>query len=798
MHRALPLPWSLALLLAACSTRAAPMPSQDCEVDDDCAEGVCDPFSARCVSGDERPPRANLAFDIRETSSGETLFRAEVFGCDRSVTASQDGLSELEFSRSETAQSFSLFVYNTAEPLNNSVLPTAEELISGRIELEQSGRLGLRPDPKRTVTQAFSEEVTMATRVAWPRYHPEDSLTPPPFLVWKTAPEALGPIDPDNPAPPIAPMIQMLVPPATITPVIDDVQTPCVVNEDCCDGDCTDNPNYCIDGGCTAIGDPGFNYGFVYHSECNREVSGTVLGFDLETGLVTAPIEGANVAFRHADPIGEGAERFGASALGLAPTCDEDSECGDGRFCSGDGVCLLTLAGRRADNNGVATADDGTFSRQTYTYCGGGDSPDRSYAVTVTPDAAVASMSYFVNVEYPAVLGPVAPLEGALCIPTWGPAYALALPLQGAPLDLAGTGDTLYRCCDVGCLPAEAEDAEQGPQATPSACAGRTAAGATPTIRLQAALELDDDDLFSLVSAGCALPTLPEDQTQGPYAVGSLRVDADCPVDGAPCSATGLAAGSNGVPRGYSVRIESPAGSVLASRDTQVAVAVNQVTGEIEPVTPIRLDPRTLVRGVVDVAADVCAERSDPSECASHGAIVIAERLAMPGETPETVPGPYLHQVSTFYDPSAGRDGSFVLPLDPGGVYVLTALPAAGEDGGPSAFRVLDLRTDDPAPLQLVLEKGILVTMDLGSFDRRTLVSPLDVGPSSVDALPHPGEGRAVDLNLEGECLSDAGGACQIRKLLPPGSNISVSQVGLARFTARRAVGADTCGSNAD
>ena len=83
-----------------CSSAKPPPASLECELDEDCTEGtVCDPFTARCVSGDQLPPRAHLGFDIRERSAGTTLFRAEVLGCDLEVRPSDLGFSALSIER---------------------------------------------------------------------------------------------------------------------------------------------------------------------------------------------------------------------------------------------------------------------------------------------------------------------------------------------------------------------------------------------------------------------------------------------------------------------------------------------------------------------------------------------------------------------------------------------------------------------------------------------------------------------------------------------------------------------------
>src|SRR5690606_2835307 len=142
----------------------------------------------------------------------------------------------------------------------------------------------------------------------------------------------------------------------------------------------------------------------------------------------------------------------------------------------------------------------------------------------------------------------------------------------------------------------------------------------------------------------------------------------------------------------------------------------------------------------------------------------------------------------------AKRDGAFVLPLDPGGVYVVTAVPAAGAEGGPAGYTLVDLRADAPTPLEplrLVLEDGVVVTLRLEQFESRTTVTPMDRGSYLVPGRTLQLEPTAppIDLNEIGVCWSSADGqapGCQIRRLIAPGSDLARSQVGVVRFTARR------------
>lgn len=804
---------ALAGLVLACSSAKPPPPSLECELDEDCVEGtVCDPFTARCVSGDQLPPRAHLSFDIRERSAGTTLFRAEVQGCDIEVQPSDEGFRALAISRTDVLQVLPLFVLNTSTPVDPNA-PLPDETITGEIELTQDGRVGLPPNPvERRVSQAFRvDEMTSRVRVPWPRYHLFDQDRPPSYVVMRVRPESLGPLPAEGELepPPVkpAPMYQMLAVPETYIPTDDDeLPLPCTQNSDCCDprGACEpDVQDICIveTGECTIPGGFEFSANASYDAECDRTTAGTVVSIDMETGELGDPIAGASVRIRHADPINEGATRLGAPGLISPQTCSDDSACVDGQLCDVERErCVLALAGRTADD-GITTDELGAFEGQVYTYCENEDNQEpytREFTLTATPLAGKPTVNF---AEQQVTYNP-AGLNGnvinSLCVPDWGAPVTVQVPLQGVPRDLASTSTGVaYRCCDVGCLPAAEADVETGPPAPLSACRGRTSAGATPTVRFEAPFTIDEaTHLSTWLGAGCAPLDLGDDG--GPYEVGSLRSVANCPADGDACVAEGIAVGTEDEPRTYSVRIQSPTGSVLGSRDLEVPISPSSL-----PLSPITLPQRVLVRGVVDVGESVCEGRDDPTDCASRGAVVIAERLAMRDETPTSVPGPYLHQVSTFFDPASGRSGAFVLPLDPG-VWVMTALPAPGEDGGPSAFQILDLRSEmvgdamETGPIRFILEEGILVTMDLASFDR-TFVVPLDTGSFFTDPMMHPDGSGFVDLNQVGECLtpaSEGAQGCKIRQLVPNGSNVSASQVGLVRFTARRS-GASECGNGA-
>lgn len=790
MLGARPLVLGTALLGLGCSTLADTTVAADCASDTECEDGfVCAVDQGRCLPGNEAAPRGHLGFDIRERAAGVVRFRVEIDGCDCAVQEAEN-IRELSLRATWVSQQLQLDVSTTED---------VEQDLPARFEVSQPSRFGLLSSRTFVDHAIEDDDGTVSPSpalVRWPRYHLLDEDNPRELILWSIAPESelnLGR------------RYQGLRPPRT------NDDKPCELDTDCCDpvGQCDPFPNYCdpVEGQCTAIGAPEWKYSYPYELACSRGFEGDVVTFDpsAPVGEQHTPLLDANVVVRYADTT---TERFGQpafSAIPLSerpPQCTDDSECvTPDEFCDPTSQqCFLALSGLLAGED--AAAETGTFRTYVYTYCD--DEPmgsqQRRFSVTVTPpgptpDAPTPAPQPSVEVLVDANFFPpqsggdsVLKITDDFCVPDWGPPASLDLELSGEPRTLL-PGEEGYTCCDVGCLPATAEDAElDGPPVPPDSCDERTSAGAIASVRVRSHLTLDLQDLVEWSDAECASPVL---DAQG--RVGSLTRNADCTDPEAPCRAEAIALGTAEEDRLYEVRVESPVGSVLASGDFLI-----EVGPEPPDLQALGLAPRALVAGVVDVDATTCGRRDAGEDCAAREAIVIAERLRMPDEPEGGVPGPYFHTTSTFYDPQQGRDGAFVLPLDPGGVYVVTALPAAGAEGGPAGFTVVNLRADAPEPfedLRLVLEDGVVVTLRLDQFDQRTSVAPVDRGSFLVEGqrLLHPGRLDTVDpfidLNRVGECWTDGDGepeACKIRRLIPPGSDLARSQVGVVRFTARR------------
>lgn len=777
-------------VLAACST-LAPLPaSQECSADDDCSEGfVCAPTQV-CVSGDSFPPLAHLAFDIQEFEGSTLVARAEVAGCDSLV---QVGSSlELIVERLWYQQQFELSAYVTEPsdpPLVTELLPIGSEL-----ELSQSSRFANRPPTvrRRVGYPSFEDEMQMIvspTVVRFPRYSPTDPvpkmLGPEGFIVWQVVP-AQTPEMLER-----APMYQMLVPPVT--------QGFCGLDEECCPTDGGGEvtcPNFCYMGQCTQIGNPRFAPGVVYDDDSNRELSGDVLLVRADGS--SSPGSSVSVQLRHADdPAATPEERLGVYALSDVPVelremqCSAsapDDSCIPGEsYCEPQNLqCKLALAGRAAST--PRTTDDlGGWSARLYNYRFELDSLDRWFTASVSrPTGAVPSTSATFKIRFP----PEEMSEGmweaghSLCMPDWGPPITAEVRITGEPVDFVGSGPGAFRCCDVGCLPRTADDAAMltGPPRA-AECNGTTAAGGVPSALVTSPARLTAEEQDAWTELGCVPPA--ED---GAGHIGALTRDIDCTAsdETSTCLLTDLGAAADGGAREYALRIESPVGSVLRSVSMSLDVDAEAPLFQHD----ITLDTRVLLRGMVRVADSLCdPDTAAETNCGTEGALVLAERVRMPGEDPATTVGPFFHEVSTFYDPVAARPGAYVLPLDPG-VYLVTALPASGSPGGPANIDVVDLRdTDGDEEKDFVLRPGVLVSLDIGP-GRGPLVTPLDIGSWDGD-LERPDDGGPIDLNLVGECLTppeEGALACKIRRLISA-ANLPPNQTGIVRFTARAASG---------
>lgn len=776
--------------LVGCSTLAGTPQEEECSVQEDCPDdqdclieqgkGVCRETSAL-------PPVAYIAFDVEEDVGGELQFRVEVAGCDEVIDI-RSSEREIEASRAIVSQTLELRVF-ALEPLDAED-PTPQEVLEATIEVSTPSRFVRTPTTQRRSIEhptLDENDNIVDTRIRWPRYNPDDALPDAlreGFILWTTTPT-------DD----AAPMYQMLLPPRTFT------DTTCLTDVECCEGSCEadDVPTVCVSelGQCRPLNNPETRYSFIYDDACDRRVSGDVVLVD-DALATLRPIEGATIQLRHEDVDGQ--PRLGVHALDLStpiedrpPQCTEDDECiQDEQFCDLDtNQCVLSLAGRTA-NKSATSNPEGAFDTRVFTYCTGLPNGlfERAFSATVSPAAGVPlpTVNYAVNVDFTPPEGAAGAIEKPLCVPAWGEPQPLALRVRGNARTLVA-GGTGYKCCDVGCLPATVEDVEDDPNSMNRCSGGRTSSGESPVIRVETPLQMTPelDALWRDPDSPCAEPSV--DATG---AFGVLSENADCPPDSDQCFLESLASGTVDTPRIYSVRIESPEGSVLQSLDTQIDMT------SLTPLTmDIDLQPRRLVRGFVTVPEALCPEEDEvEGDCGSEGAVVLAERLRMSDETVADVPPPYFHEITTFYDPASEQPGAYIMPLDPG-VYVMTALPASGSAGGPADLVIVDV-TEDDLEVDFLLKAGLLVTLDASSFDRRAEVVPLDTGSWKLldPPLANPTiacdeedpASCALDLDDPETCLvaTDPGGgtpACLIRRIVPSG--LSLTQVGQVRFRVR-------------
>jgi hypothetical protein len=799
--RRIALPSVLAL---GCST-LAPKPepttcssSADCDDDQVCEQGFC--LDARA-----KPPQVYVGFDLQQQAQVENGYRLEIAGCDVEVEVNaSSGVNAIEVLREPVQMQLNLQVFQ-GQFVNE---PTVADMLLADFELTQSSRFA-RDVVTQTVRAPTIEgtDTVLPTTIFWPRYHAADSIPPLPsdvggagHILWKIAPyEPLS-----STTGPRATMYRALQPPIAdgyppdhelvetdrapeLRPCTGDNFQCCPAPEDCEAEDVVDAcvpPEYGEPGitsaVCRAPGTPILTFDVEYDTNCDRPVDARVVRVDpVDLTPIGDPVDGATFTIRYADFENE---RLGLSAIGSpwpmdARECTRDDECVDDvQFCNRDtNHCEVALTGLVAAGGSTSAGVTRNLQSRVFSYCEDEDNVplDRSFSIRIDPPptAALPPMTYEVDVEFDPSVGdpPTEDLGGdtnkALCMPDLGPTSQIAVELRGSPAPLLG-GTLLYECCDLDCLPT---DASSTPPARPDSC-GVIGATVDATTRVQV-----DVETWSSEESGCVPPVMND---QG--VVGVLTRSAMCPSnEDGPC----LLELPLDYTATYEVRVESPTGSVLQSIDRTLDVGTPVSTDPI----PMELPLRSIVRGRVTLAPELCdpAEEVD-ADCGSEGAQVLAERLRVGKESTANTPGPYFHQVETFRDPDTG-DGAYVLPLDPG-VWIMTALPDPGTAGGPAKYVLVDTSGVPEFDQPFVLEPGILVTLDLATFDRSSLVLPLDIGSWRFQPellTPDEDDGPAlIDLMQPGACLGDPNRGCSIRRLVTS-TGLSLTQVGQVRFTAR-------------
>lgn len=519
-------------------------------------------------------------------------------------------------------------------------------------------------------------------------------------------------------------------------------------------------------------------------ARCHRRIDGQVARFGSGD-----PVAGATVSLTHAEHVA-----VPSTVLrGDAPPCTTDDQCAPGRACSQDaGVCGLDLEGQSAARTAISEEDGSTVST-VFSYCELTSSPDgRVYEVLAGPEnAEVGLPTLRFDLDQPLEIGNAFDplprrddMPGTMCLPDWGPAIQATFSASAAPLAILKLEDPgrTWRCCNDACLPVVEDLAEATPPEAPPSCTSF----ASIAFEAPVAPPANEEDWET---AGC-LPLAPdEDGFVGSYrslvtptAEGEETPDCE---DGV-CQAW-LATGASGESLDYRVRIEQPTGSLFRSFRTTATLDDGALDLE-----DIEFEPRVVLQGSVE-----CDEEIEG--CTLGGATVFAERLRQSDEDPDDVLGPFFYSAQTL------PDGSFYLPVNPG-VYVVTARPGFNRPGGPTRYRILDLREDadgvreesdgllrriDPDPL--VIEPGIPVRLRLDGFASETRVEPFDTGSWRAQRdpdWPTDAEGQpTVDLNLPSTCYGEAERGCRIRQLSIPVRRLPS---GFAQFTVR-ARGSASC-----
>jgi hypothetical protein len=462
--------------------------------------------------------------------------------------------------------------------------------------------------------------------------------------------------------------------------------------------------------------------------------------------------------------------------------CDRDEECPLGQVCElTSKSCALDL-GDLVATKGIASAvaDEGNrYDAWIYTYCESDLEADREmeFVVSAAPrnldgsgPAPLPPLAYRTTIGFTWDNGMPKPITPArVCLPTWAPPQSLAFALTSPPQELyTDAKGRPWVCCSSTCLDSvDTTDPTTPPESCPL--------GATVTARTvftPEPLAWTDATCMELERNDPELPLGSQRITYGPLDRSS------CAQAGTPCEIS-LSRGDSNLE--YEIRIEPPVGSLVRS----AILPPQLVDASTTSVTPVELAYRVLVSGQVRLPSgeDDC---SDIVACLPN-AEVMAERLRLNDEDPATTLGPYFFTAQTI----PGSPGDFVMAVNPG-VYLLTALPQSGSQGGPARIAVYDLRlgsplvkTQGPIPTAklppIVLDPGKLVTIELDNFDRSSVAVPLDLAGWKDQIPGYPG----LDLNAADTCYGIVGRGCQIRRMRTGKSGLSPTQEQFVKYLTR-------------
>lgn len=715
---------ALAALLLACSN-VDRGPILECLDDTDCAVGsVCSLAQGNICVPEVLPPQTALGFDISE---GE--LRIELTGCDPEVTRELGG-SELRVQKHASlvrkyqlraSESRTITSCDECEDICDEAALTCTAPADAQIDLSMRSRLGLK---------SLDDEAPAKSYVVTPDL-PEGELPAPIDFTWPTYESLVDPAARSA-------LVLQVTPPADTPPRSRYLRAIAPDAPDEIDSAALDR--------------------------CERAIIGPENSVHVFDG---PPISGATVEFVYAEPIASP-----GTVIGSAAACLGDN-CPPGWACNDEGSCGLDLTGVLA-GSAISLADPpGALPpAYLYTYCEdveAGEDLTREFSVRVTPpiDSGLPTVVYDLSQIFPAQPAPgtlteVNLADVALCLPDWQPPISIGFSLNGSPITLTETELGTYTCCSTACLPSPEPGVEPTPPPQVEACSDFAEASFEtrwfpfPT----------DEDIQDWLFAGCVLTGANSDGSSGRFT--SAVKSEGCAPEG--CSVLLTAGEPTDVSRIYTVSIEQRPDSVFRSQAYNVSF-----TAETETLT-FALEPRVLLRGQVACVSDNCSAQS---------AVVFAERLR--SDTDELDPiGPFEFQ--TRVDAA----GNFVMPVDPG-LYVVTAYPGVGQPGGPAPYEVVDLREDsellddvDGVPNAtltgpLELDEGVLVRVQLRNFAVSTRVTPLDIGSWKYqDDFPED-----LDLNDPATCLSSSTRGCDIRRLRPTETPISLLLSGKFQFTTR-------------
>jgi len=464
--------------------------------------------------------------------------------------------------------------------------------------------------------------------------------------------------------------------------------------------------------------------------------------------------------------------------------CDEDTDCPSGQICyAAQNRCTLDLAGRDAFKRGDIKTSNGVADLKAtiYSHCEGEIEEARELPLiaTVDPtstDSGLPRISFALTPSFAAAEDGDAsetPIGGKLCLPHWRPATPVALALEGAPAKLHTADNGTFTCCGVECL------SEATPGSKPGECAPTATITASGTFVLPTSEKPGEPTQWE--NAGC-LPLYVADE-EDPSETRFTRAGIACTPESCELLLSPGGYGDDEAPKAYDLRVDPPVGSIFRS-----VIVPAEIADGTTSLPTIQLPHRILLRGQVELAEDLCKTDEGASEC-SVSAQIMAERIRLPGEVDELVLGPHYYTAATF------GDGDFVLPVNPG-VYLLTALPQIGSQGGPAEIQIVDLRESSPlvdvvggvpyADLSdpIILAAGQLVTVELDAFSSSTTVIPLDMASWSELIF----EGMALDLSAPSTCYRYSTGdhpGCQIRRLRPGSTTLRPSQEKYVKFITR-------------